>query len=239
MLMPVSESQTPAPSLWKRFVHGYAWSFAKNVIGWLLIALSLVLGPAVPGPGGIPIFLIGFAMVSFPGKRQLTARVMRGRRIGRPPRIYYLICLAISLLLPSIATFLFTLDSHLRLWLAASVSDPRLVMLCAYFALVAIFWTAMRLLPSIINLFLPWVPPIRRKIRPWMRQHGLHLLPPRHRDRHAPFDSGPRPHDEILEFTERFSAQFRTLWHRGRLWLLYLACVVLLVLGAWVTLKCW
>lgn len=237
MMMPVSEFQTPAPSRWKRFVHGYAWSLAKNVIGWLLIAASLVLGPAVPGPGGIPIFLIGFAMVSFPGKRRLTARVFRGRRIGRPHRIYHLLCLAISLLLPSIATFLFTLDSHLRLWLAASVADPRLVILCAYFALVAICWMAMRLLPAIVNLLLPWVPRIRRKIRPWMRQHGLHLLPPRHRDRHAPFDSGHRPHDEILEFTEHFSAQFGPLWHRRRRWLLYLACVVLLVFVAWVTLR--
>lgn len=237
MTMPVNELQTPDPTLWKRLVHGYLWFFAKNVIGWLLIALSLVLGPAVPGPGGIPVFLIGFAMVSFPGKRRLTARVMRGRRIGRPHRIYHLVSVAISLLLASVATLLFNLDSHLRAWLAASVSDPRLVMLCADLALVAIFWTVMRLLPSIVNLFLPWVPRIRRKIRPWMRQHGLHLLPPRHRDRHAPFDSGPRPHDEILEFTERFSAQFRPLWHRRRRWLLYLAGVALLVFVAWVTLK--
>jgi hypothetical protein len=237
MMLPTSELQTPATSPWKRFTHTYAWPIARNVIGWLLIAASLVLGPAVPGPGGIPLFLIGFAMVSFPGKRRLTARVFRGRPIGHPHRIYYLICLAISLLLPSVATFLFALDSHLRLWLAKAVSDPRLVVLCAYLALVAICWTALRLLPAILNLCLPWVPPIRRKIRPWMRQRGMHLLPPRHRDRQAPFDSGHRPRDEILEFTERFSAQFLPLWRRARRWTLYVACVGLAVLVVWLTLR--
>ena len=234
---PGSELQTPATLWWKRFVHEYARTLAKNVIGWVLIALSLVLGPMVPGPGGIPIFLIGFAMVSFPGKRRLTARVMRGRQIGRPHRTYHLVSVAISLVLASVGTLLLTLNSRLGVWLAGAIADPRLAVFCAYLALASIFWMGMRLLPSIVNVFLPWVPPIRRKIRPWMRRHGLHLLPPRHRDRHAPFDSGHRPHDEILMVTERFSVQFRHLWLRGRRWALYLACVGLVVLVAWVTLK--
>jgi hypothetical protein len=233
MMTPTSELQLPPASPWKRFVHGYAWSLAKNALGWLLIAASLVLGPAVPGPGGIPLFLIGFAMVSFPGKRRLTARVFRGRRIGQPHRIYYLVCLAISLLLPCVVTFLFTLDSHLRAWLAAAVSEPHVVVLCAYFALVAICWMVLRLLPAILNLLLPWVPPIRRKIRPWMRQRGMHLLPPRHRDRHAPFAPGHRPHDEILEFTEHFAAHFGPLWRRGRRWILYLACAAVVAIAVW------
>ena len=237
MMPPTSELRALEMSHWKRFLHDYAWSLAKNVIGWVLIGASLVLGPAVPGPGGIPLFLIGFAMVSFPGKRRLTARVLRGRRLGRPPRVYHLVCLAISLLLPSVATFLLALDSHLRARLAAATTDPRLVMLCAYFALVAICWTAMRLLPAIVNLCLPWVPPIRRKIRPWMRQRGMHLLPPRHRDRQAPFDSGYRPHDEILEFTEHFSAYFLSLWRRWRRWICWVAALGMLMLVAWWTLR--
>lgn len=235
--MMTGEGQIPPKSQWKRLVHAYAWPVAKNALGWLLIVMSLVLGPVVPGPGGIPLFLIGFAMISFPGKRRFTARVLRGRRIGRPPRVYYLVCLAISLILPSIATFFLTLDSQLRLWLSTAVSDPRVVVLCAYFALVAVCWTALRMLPAVLNLCLRWVPKIRRKIRPWMRRHGLHLLPPRHRDRHAPFDSGHRPRDEIMEFTERFFSQFRQFWSRIRLWLLCLAGTGLIGLAAWVTLR--
>src|SRR4051794_39837583 len=57
----------------------WGWFTAKNVIGWGLILAAFVLGPLVPGPGGIPLFLVGFAMITFPGKRRLTARVLRGR----------------------------------------------------------------------------------------------------------------------------------------------------------------
>jgi hypothetical protein len=61
------------------FFSGYFWFIFKNVIGWMLIILAIPVGLTVPGPGGIPIFLIGFALVTFPGKRKLTSRVMRGR----------------------------------------------------------------------------------------------------------------------------------------------------------------
>src|SRR3954451_13184234 len=63
----------------REFFSDYFWFIFKNVIGWLLILSSLPIGVALPGPGGIPLFLIGFALVTFPGKRQLTSRVMRGR----------------------------------------------------------------------------------------------------------------------------------------------------------------
>ena len=56
----------------------YFWFVVKNVIGWVFILASPVLGALIPGPGGLPLFLIGFALVTFPGKRKLTSRVMRG-----------------------------------------------------------------------------------------------------------------------------------------------------------------
>jgi len=34
----------------------------------------MVMGPLVPGPGGLPLFLIGFGLITFPGKRRITAR---------------------------------------------------------------------------------------------------------------------------------------------------------------------
>src|SRR5689334_23334480 len=51
------------------------WFVVKNVIGWLLILTAMVMGPLVPGPGGLPLFLIGFALITFPGKRRITARI--------------------------------------------------------------------------------------------------------------------------------------------------------------------
>src|SRR5260221_2403532 len=62
-------------------VLGYLWLVLKNVIGWVMILGSGPVGLAVPGPGGIPLFLIGFALISFPGKRRLTARVLKGKPI--------------------------------------------------------------------------------------------------------------------------------------------------------------
>src|ERR1043166_9567068 len=72
----------------QQFLRDYAWFIVRNVIGWLLILLSLVLGVSIPGPGGLPIFLIGFALVTIPGKRKLTARVLRGRRLHIEARAY-------------------------------------------------------------------------------------------------------------------------------------------------------
>ena len=48
------------------FFSGYFWFIFKNVIGWIFILASPVLGITIPGPGGIPVFLIGFAPVTFP-----------------------------------------------------------------------------------------------------------------------------------------------------------------------------
>ena len=72
----------PRPPLTLRsIVRDYVWVVGKNVVGWLLIAASPVLGITLPGPGGIPVFLVGFALVSFPGKRRLTARALRQRQL--------------------------------------------------------------------------------------------------------------------------------------------------------------
>jgi uncharacterized membrane protein YbhN (UPF0104 family) len=63
----------------RRLIMTYAWLVGKNLIGWILILASGPTGILLPGPGGLPMFLIGFAMISFPGKRRLTARVLRGK----------------------------------------------------------------------------------------------------------------------------------------------------------------
>ena len=54
------------------------WFILKNVIGWILILTAMVMGPLVPGPGGLPVFFIGFGLITFPGKRRITARILSG-----------------------------------------------------------------------------------------------------------------------------------------------------------------
>src|SRR2546423_11001252 len=56
-------------------IKDWVWFLVNNIIGWVLILLAWPVGLALPGPGGLPMFLIGFALITFPGKRHLTARV--------------------------------------------------------------------------------------------------------------------------------------------------------------------
>ena len=60
---------------------------------------GVIAGPLVPGPGGIPLFLIGFALITFPGKRRLTARVLRGRPIALESIRLTLVTIGIALAL--------------------------------------------------------------------------------------------------------------------------------------------
>src|SRR6476469_7665820 len=86
----------------QEFLREYAWFIVRNLIGWILILASPVLGAVIPGPGGLPIFLIGFALVTFPGKRKLTARVLRGRRLRLEDRAYAVVAAFISIAIPGV-----------------------------------------------------------------------------------------------------------------------------------------
>src|SRR3954454_9288340 len=83
----------------RRFIADYFWFIVKNVVGWVFILGSLPVGLTVPGPGGIPLFLIGFALVTFPGKRKLTSRVMRGLPVRIDPAYLTFLVTLISVLI--------------------------------------------------------------------------------------------------------------------------------------------
>src|SRR5688572_30808975 len=87
---PVIPHRTPPVRVrWSFF--DYFWFVFKNVIGWTFMIASPILGVAIPGPGGIPIFLIGFALVTFPGKRRITSHVMRGRAVKVNPQVFTMV----------------------------------------------------------------------------------------------------------------------------------------------------
>src|SRR5262245_53323957 len=94
---PVPLARVAALSGIRRFIQDYFWLILKNVIGWLFILSSPLLGVALPGPGGIPVFLIGFALVTFPGKRRLTSRVIRGKPIEVEPIFFTFLVTLISI----------------------------------------------------------------------------------------------------------------------------------------------
>ena len=196
---PASAPPPPRVSRRQRFLAGYTWLVLKNVLGWLLILLSFVAGPLVPGPGGIPLFLVGFALISFPGKRRLTARVLRGRPLAFPRRPFVLISLLVALGLPALVL-------AAAWWRSGRpIGQNRAAALALYALGVALAWVVVRRLPWALNLLLRLVARGRRRMRPWLRRRRIRLLPPRWRRRraHEPGIGPLRLKDEILKFYKR------------------------------------
>ncbi|HZN69322.1 MAG TPA: hypothetical protein VFB66_28870 [Tepidisphaeraceae bacterium] len=199
--MPEASAVNPSPpSRRQRFLAGYTWLILKNVLGWLLILCSFVAGPLVPGPGGIPLFLIGFALVSFPGKRRLTARVLRGRPLRVNRRPFALACVLVSLAVPALVLSVARPRSE---WLGGLHAGNKPGLAAAFALGAALTWLAARSTPAALNLVLRIVARGRKKFRPWLRRHHISLLPPRWRRRHAHEPgTGPfRLKDEILKFS--------------------------------------
>lgn len=71
---------------------------AKNLLGFVLVVIGIILSlPGVPGQGALTI-LIGLMLIDFPGKRALELRMVRQRqvyaavnrlraRFGKPPLV--------------------------------------------------------------------------------------------------------------------------------------------------------
>ena len=196
---PASPPPPPCLSKRQRFLAGYTWLVLKNALGWLLVLSSFVAGPLVPGPGGIPLFLVGFALVSFPGKRRLTARVLRGRPFVFPRRPFVLISLLVALGLPALVL------AVVRWRSIGPIEHNRRAAWALYVLGVAFAWLVVRRLPWALNLLLRLVARGRRRMRPWLRRHRIRLLPPRWRRRraHEPGIGPLRLKDEILKFYKR------------------------------------
>ncbi len=221
------------PIAWgRRLIVTYTWVIFKNVIGWLLILMSGPVGLAVPGPGGLPLFLIGFAMISFPGKRKLTARVIRGKPIPADSASYKWGSLAVALIAP-LGVVIYIYVYRKDPWLAPILSflaAERLnwVYTAGYVVLTAALWLLLWPGRWILNKALSLVPKIRRKVRPWLRRNGVDLLPARRRRRRmtadGPFDN--TPDHEILAIHERHYKSASVIWKRSKPWLRRVLAVV-------------
>jgi uncharacterized membrane protein YbhN (UPF0104 family) len=231
---PPSRAEPPASRrpggswLWTWF-----WFLVKNVLGWALILGSFVIGPAIPGPGGIPVFLVGFAMVTFPGKRKATARVMRGLPLDPRGWRYRLAVLAAALLLP--AAVLAYVQYKWRPF--ARTDDARAAWAFGgYLLAAAVLLTAGLCGGGLVNRLIAAVPRVRRKVRPAMHRMGVDLLPPRRRRRfvtdsgrgadgeagRAPGnadDGAPEADDEtIIQVAPRHVTRLQAWWAVARRW---------------------
>lgn len=208
----------PRPDEW-------AWFLLKNVIGWLLIVLALVTGPMLPGPNGFPLFVIGFALIWLPGKRRLTARVLRGKPINPRGWPYWLFVASLSVVFP-LAGILYL--RHVG-WLVELTHGPAVFALGAgtLGGCLALFSQSYRLLNWLMRI----MQRARRSVRPWLRRHGIDLLPPRRR-RRCLLPDGRTFHEmneEIVEFRQHFRDGLRRRWSAIKPWFVRVVRVVVIV----------
>jgi uncharacterized membrane protein YbhN (UPF0104 family) len=195
----------------------WGWFIAKNLIGWILIIGSFPLGALIPGPGGIPLFLLGFGLITFPGKRRLTARVLRGRPVSRSGRPFKSAVVSLALLVPGILLIYLIRSGRIDpQWARANTGS----VVGMYLVAGALFFALGLQSHGLVNKIIRAFPVIRRKIRPWMRKKGIDLLPPRRRRRIAmedgdgQFEADP----EIIEIHERHFTRFRRGWKIAKPW---------------------
>jgi hypothetical protein len=202
-------SPTPKPG-WRRGT-ALAWVILKNLFGWIFILASWPVGLLVPGPAGLPLFILGFALISLPGKRRLTARVLRGRQFNLSSKGAILGSLIACIVLPPLVSWrLHAIHSYL--------ADKSLLRWSQRFGVYVIIVLATFVLAQLAmrgaNIAVSWMPWLRRKSRPWLRKRGFDLLPPRRRRRHRARSGNPD--DQILEIHPRLTKPFRNFWRNVR-----------------------
>jgi hypothetical protein len=209
----------------------YFWFILKNFIGWLFMLIAGPVGVVLPGPGGIPLFLIGFALITFPGKRNFTARILRGRPVRPENRAYRIGLVILAILIPGgLISFAFG-----KWWpFFHDSTSLSLLLAVAYLCGVALIWIFGLRGVHIINLALSIIARIRRKVRPWMRRHGLDLLPPRRRQRLRHPLTPSEPDREILEIDQRHADRLRRYLIYVKPWVIrFLRVVVIAAVFAW------
>ena len=194
----------------------WSWFVAKNVIGWLLILASWPVGLTLPGLGGIPLFLIGFGLITFPGKRRLTARVLRGKPIDSKATSFRRGVAITALLLPGVAIIWVGISFH---WSYQFAMRHGLMFGAIYFATAVLMWIIGLNSVVAMNWAFRMVAQGRRRGRPWLRRHGLTLLPRRRRRKLAGDHDDMGDDQEIVEIAERHRRRVRTAWSFGKVWL--------------------
>src|SRR5581483_1821637 len=209
------DSSRPTSDGAASFVARYFWVILKNVVGWLLILLAPAIGLSFPGPLGLPLFLIGFAMVTFPGKRRLTTRMLSGRKMDLAERKFRVVEAAAGVLLPPLGLWLLARHGQVpvrpsRIGWMGSIG--------MYAVLASIAFLLVRWFLVLLNLMIGCAPRVRRKVRPWLRRHGINLLPPRRQRRRGRGRSlTARPEtEEILDIDERQKDRVRQFGSRAR-----------------------
>jgi uncharacterized membrane protein YbhN (UPF0104 family) len=218
------------------------WFLGKNLLGWVLILGSWVTGLLSPIPIGFFLFLVGFGLIWFPGKRRWTARILSGRPVPHDSRVFRFGLAVTAVVLPTLLIVYLVKAFHLHYRLT-----PWIVVLLALVYVAATGLTLFFGLPMILlfNRALALVPPARRKARPWLRRRGIELLPPRRRRRRSePGEAMTDSTDQnIIEIDQRHQDAAWGAWAKLQKWSRRVAgLVITLVIFAWIlkpVLKNW
>ena len=204
----------------EQLVRGYFWTIFKNVVGWLCIVASPILGILLPGPGGIPLFIVGFALVTFPGKRRITTHVFRGRRLPVESPLFTGLITAFSVLVTAgvmwaVGHYYDALSARLplRRWGLADVGKLLAIATVALPTTMLVSWVGLKLLNYVL---LRWVPTVRRFVRRGLKGYGVRLLPTRRK--RIGGGGVELVHDEIIGLDERQTRRLRGLWGRLGPW---------------------
>lgn len=182
-----------------------------------MILVSPVIGVLLPGPFGLPLFLIGFALVTFPGKRRITARILHGRPLPLSRRLVSWGTATLAVILPALLFWYIAqqeivfvqhlLEVPLRWIIPAGVASYLIVMI--------VIWFLSRLILGITNRILRLIPLARRRIRPWLRKRGIMVLPPRRANRNA---TDAQMDQDILELSPRQQQRVHRVWRLTKIW---------------------
>ncbi|MFI5378983.1 MAG: hypothetical protein ACHRHE_06790 [Tepidisphaerales bacterium] len=214
-------------------LRNWFWFLFNNILGWTLILAAGPVGVVFPGPGGLPLFLIGFAMITLPGKRELTSRALRGVPINPEARLYRWAVAILAILGPAglFSWVAWLIGKNKDRWYLLDRTQwdeiiwkhaPwQLLIFIIYLSLVVLIWIFAFRGIEVINLGISLIPIARRKARPWMRRRGLDLLPPRRRKRLT--QKGAAADEGILEIDDRYHKGAIRAWDRFRPWIKYIA----------------
>jgi glycosyltransferase 2 family protein len=233
----------------RQIVGEYFWFVVKNVVGWVFILGSLPVGLTLPGPFGLPLFLIGFALVWFPGKRRITSRVMSGRPMHVEPGLFGALVVFVAVWVSAGLIWLLELRyEQLLHYLGLDVQFMQIrpfVIVGIISLTIFVSWIVLRLAVPVLNFILRRVPRFRRAIRPWLRKYGINLLPPRRRALLQAIESDhteppPTPEAEaeseqsIIELSPRYQRNFASAWRFTKPWL---TRIFGFVITAWILIR--
>ena len=200
-----------------RVIADYFGFVLKNVIGWVLMIGSLPIGLTIPIPGPAPVlFLIGFTLVTFPGKRRLVSRVMRGKEMQVGPGPFILIATIVAVL-STVITLSIIGSRYEAMMTRWHLKFADVIVFCVVAA--GISWLVLRLGLGLLNFLLRRTPGLRRFLRPWLRRKGINLLPPRHREIFVKRHGLPAEGDPIIGLNATSLERLNHRWTTFRPWL--------------------